>query len=71
MGLRQPARLACTLPDCALRRLAVCTQVTFRDPYRYRHQKENFIAAEGIYSGQVNSSGAHGLAAPGEAASPC
>jgi hypothetical protein len=27
--------------------------VVFRDPVRYRLQKELFIAAEGIYSGQV------------------
>jgi len=28
-------------------------QVTFRDPYKYRHQKALFIAAEGLYTGQV------------------
>ena len=28
-------------------------QVTFRNPYHYRHDKELFIAAEGVYSGQV------------------
>ena len=27
-------------------------QVTFRNPVRYQHQKELFIAAEGMYSGQ-------------------
>ncbi|RWS21229.1 60S ribosomal protein L8-like protein [Leptotrombidium deliense] len=26
--------------------------VTFRDPYRYRHRKELFLAAEGMYTGQ-------------------
>jgi len=31
---------------------APLAKVTFRDPYRYKHQKELFIAAEGIYSGQ-------------------
>lgn len=29
------------------------SQVVFRDPIRYRHQKELFIAAEGMYTGQV------------------
>ncbi len=29
------------------------SQVTFRDPYRYKHQKELLICAEGMYSGQV------------------
>lgn len=28
-------------------------QVTFRDPIRYKHQKSLFIAAEGVYTGQV------------------
>jgi hypothetical protein len=28
-------------------------QVTFRDPIRYKHQKELFVAAEGVYTGQV------------------
>ena len=26
--------------------------MTFRNPVRYKHQKELFIAAEGMYSGQ-------------------
>jgi len=26
--------------------------VTFRNPVRFKHQKELFIAAEGMYSGQ-------------------
>jgi large subunit ribosomal protein L8e len=30
-----------------------CAQVVFRDPVRYKLQKELFVAAEGIYSGQV------------------
>ena len=35
-------------------RLRPCTpQVTFRNPYHYRQDKELFIAAEGVYSGQV------------------
>ena len=29
-----------------------CAQVTFRNPVRFKHQKELFIAAEGMYSGQ-------------------
>ena len=29
-------------------------QVTFRDMIRYRHDKQLFIAAEGVYSGQVS-----------------
>lgn len=32
-------------------------QVTFRNPYHYRHDKELFIAAEGVYSGQVDGWG--------------
>lgn len=43
-------------------------QVTFRDPIRYRHQKENFIAAEGMYSGQVSST--RQAPAPHQAACP-
>uniref|UniRef100_A0A061SA28 Large subunit ribosomal protein L8e n=1 Tax=Tetraselmis sp. GSL018 TaxID=582737 RepID=A0A061SA28_9CHLO len=31
---------------------APLAKVTFRDPIKYKHQKELFIAAEGIYSGQ-------------------
>jgi len=31
---------------------APLARVTFRDPIRYKHQKELFIAAEGMYSGQ-------------------
>jgi large subunit ribosomal protein L8e len=27
-------------------------KVTFRHPFRFKHQKERFIAAEGMYSGQ-------------------
>lgn len=30
-------------------------QVTFRNPIRYQHQKELFIAPEGLYTGQVGS----------------
>ncbi|GFH27617.1 ribosomal_L2_C domain-containing protein [Haematococcus lacustris] len=32
---------------------APLAKVTFRDPYKYRHQKALFVAAEGMYSGQV------------------
>ena len=28
-------------------------QVSFRDPVRFKHQKELFVASEGMYSGQV------------------
>ncbi|KAF4397395.1 hypothetical protein G4B88_027135 [Cannabis sativa] len=31
---------------------APLARVTFRHPFRYKHQKELFIAAEGLYSGQ-------------------
>lgn len=34
-------------------------QVTFHDPVRYGLQKELFIAAEGMYSGQVRQQRAH------------
>jgi len=33
----------------------MCAQVTFRDPYRYKHQKALFVAAEGLYTGQVRA----------------
>lgn len=29
--------------------------MTFRDPVRFKHQKELFVASEGMYSGQVRS----------------
>lgn len=32
-------------------------QVTFRDPYKYKHQKALFVAAEGLYTGQVRAEG--------------
>jgi len=31
---------------------APLARVTFRDPYKYKHQKQLFICAEGMYSGQ-------------------
>jgi large subunit ribosomal protein L8e len=31
---------------------APLTKVTFRHPFRYKHQKELFVAAEGMYTGQ-------------------
>jgi len=31
---------------------APLAQVVFRDPYRYKHRKELFLAAEGMYTGQ-------------------
>ena len=36
---------------------APLARVTFRDPIRYKHQKETFCAAEGLYSGQFIYSG--------------
>ena len=36
------------------------SQVTFRHPIKYRHQKELFIAAEGTYTGQVCVCGLQG-----------
>ncbi len=38
---------------CCLNKRTCRAQVVFRDPVRYKLQKELFIAAEGIYSGQV------------------
>jgi hypothetical protein len=32
-------------------------QVTFRNPYHYKQDKELFIAAEGVYTGQVGGTG--------------
>ncbi|CAN6327549.1 unnamed protein product [Urochloa humidicola] len=32
---------------------APLARVTFRHPYRYKHQKELFLAAEGMYTGQL------------------
>jgi len=31
---------------------APLAKVTFRDPYKYKHRKELFLAAEGMYTGQ-------------------
>jgi ribosomal protein L2 len=31
---------------------APLAKVTFRHPFRYKHQKELFVAAEGMYTGQ-------------------
>merc|ERR1712070_1237286 len=36
---------------------APLARVSFRDPIRYKHQKETFIAAEGMYTGQFIYSG--------------
>jgi len=36
---------------------APLARVTFRDPIRYKHQKETFIACEGLYTGQFIYSG--------------
>ena len=35
------------------------TQVSFRDPVRFKHQKELFVASEGMYSGQVRTCSLH------------
>mmetsp|Transcript_6085 Transcript_6085/g.15486 ORF Transcript_6085/g.15486 Transcript_6085/m.15486 type:complete len:257 (+) Transcript_6085:77-847(+) len=36
---------------------APLARVTFKDPIRYKHQKETFIATEGMYTGQFIYSG--------------
>ena len=36
---------------------ALLAKVTFRDPIRYKHQKELFVATEGMYTGQFIYSG--------------
>ena len=36
---------------------APLAKVTFRDPIRYKHQKELFVATEGMYTGQFIYSG--------------
>merc|ERR1712070_266430 len=44
---------------------APLARVSFRDPIRYKHQKETFIAAEGMYAGDrsaiARSSGTYGI----------
>jgi ribosomal protein L2 len=52
-GARQKAGPSTMHATHADGRSLLCLQVTFRDPYKYRHQKALFIAAEGMYSGQV------------------
>ena len=42
-----------SIPFSVLTGCMLLAQVTFRNPYHYRHDKELFIAAEGVYSGQV------------------
>jgi hypothetical protein len=54
------------------RRVATARQVVYRDPVRYKLQKELTIAAEGLYSGQVSSArGGSDLAHHHRAMLPC
>lgn len=43
---------------------APLAKVVFRDPYRYRHRTEYFIAVEGLYTGQFVYAGAKGTFFP-------
>lgn len=40
---------------------APLARVTFRDPYKYRHRRELFIATEGMYTGQFVYCGKKGI----------
>ena len=39
---------------------APLAKVVFRDPYRYKHRVEHFVAVEGLYTGQFVYAGAKG-----------
>ncbi len=41
--------------ECGVLTASLCggVQVTFRNTFKYKHDKELFIAPEGVYSGQV------------------
>ena len=39
---------------------APLAKVVFRDPYRYRHRTEYFIAVEGLHTGQFVYAGSKG-----------
>ena len=39
---------------------APLAKVVFRDPYRYRHRNEYFVAVEGLYTGQYVYAGSKG-----------
>ena len=39
---------------------APLAKVVFRDPYRYRHRTEYFVAVEGLYTGQFIYAGTKG-----------
>ena len=40
---------------------APLVEVKFRNPYRYKHDTEYFLAAEGMYTGQYVYTGAKGI----------
>jgi large subunit ribosomal protein L8e len=44
---------------------APLTKVDFRDPYRYKHNQEYFLAVEGTYAGQFVYCGARAAIAVG------
>lgn len=52
--IHPPLTLPClSVPVCGARVvLVVWLQVQFRHPFRYKHQKELMVAAEGMYTGQ-------------------
>lgn len=39
---------------------APLARVVFRDPYRYKHRTEYFVAVEGLYTGQFIFAGSKG-----------
>jgi len=39
---------------------APLARVVFRDPYRYKHRTEYFVAVEGLYTGQYIYAGSKG-----------
>jgi large subunit ribosomal protein L8e len=39
---------------------APLARVVFRDPYRYKHRTEYFVAVEGLYTGQYIYAGTKG-----------
>eukprot|EP00955_Chlamydomonas_euryale_P045627 353200-Chlamydomonas_euryale.AAC.7 len=51
--LRRHRRGAANNSNDVMRLCGCVSQVTFRNPYHYKQDKELFIAAEGVYTGQV------------------
>ena len=47
--------------SCTTNCLAPLAKVVFRDPYKYKHRTEYFVAVEGLFTGQFVYAGAKGM----------